>query len=190
MPLPAEVVAGLYLNGLSKARDGLPATKNHSEITGVNVTRDEQFYNLAYDPGPGARRPGYQVTDSNPRNCLFVNNIPNGVAISVLPRTATDTYVFSDNYAGCEFHVITRADHSAAAFLHVYRTGGIAHPYVLGGNWVLKGTVQSVGLAGVNASVVSYAYVPAATWIAECCMLVLNNQGMVTAVHRAVSIAL
>lgn len=192
MPLPAELVNGLYVNGLPAAKNArAPVDDTHSQFTGANVKRQEQFYNCAYAPGPAPRRPGWQITDADPRNFLFVGNIQNGVAIGILPKRTFSTHVYSDNYSGCEFHVLSRADGTAAAFLHVYRAGGVAHDYTLGGNWVLRGTVASVGLAGPGRNIAAYAYVAAAVpWTAECCMLELDNTGMLTATHNAATFAL
>lgn len=195
MALPDEVAAGLYLNGLPAAKQTRqPGGADHPRITGDNVTRLRARYNLQYQAGPGDRRPGYRITDSSPRNILFVGNIENGIAIGRMSMPpAQDTHVYSDNYGGCEWHILSRPGKSAA-FLHVYRGGGATVAYAMAGGWNHRGTIESGPIAqriGMNGgSIVSYAFVAAGSTRAQCCMLVLDNQGCVSSVEEEQEILL
>jgi hypothetical protein len=194
VPLPPEIANGLYINGLPNARIADPPKGNaHSQFTGVNVTREESLYTCTYDAGPGARRPGFQIAANDPnflsRNFLFVSNIVSGVAVGIMPRPTVNSHAFSDNYGGCEFHILARAGGAAIAFLHVYRGGGVTAQYTIapGSGWTLRQIVPSapvVAAHGTTGSIVSYAYVAAGSNFAECCMLVLDNQGMVSSIHQ------
>lgn len=195
MPLPHELAPGLYINGLAKAmQDDRPTGKNHSQIGGNNVSREEQFYTCTYLPPQAGvqRRPAYQITANNPnllkRNFLYVSNFESGVAMGILPRALVDTHVFSDNFGGCEFHVLSRQGGVAAAFLHVYRGGGKTVQYTIDPNsdWEHRATLQSsVVTAGLNtmATVVAYAFVPAGGRVAECCFLTMDSQYRVSGIH-------
>jgi len=196
MALPPEVKAGLYINGIPSAKTNLsPTDYKHAAFTGTSVSRAEQFYTCKFDPGPGPRRPGYQISankqDLLGNNFLYVENIQGGVAAGILPIVGGDRYVYSENYGGCEFHVLAKAGGGSAAFLHVYRGGGALANYTItaGSGWTLRGTIQSAPVVAVSggmggASIVSFAFVPNGLHVAECCMLTLDNQGMVTGVHQ------
>ena len=197
MPLPTEIAAGLYINGIS-GLTSQPKTKPrgdaYSQISGAQVTQLSAWYHGAFLPAAAVpRRPALQVTDADPRNFLFVGNIENGVAVGILPALGRDVHVYSDNYGGCEWHVLSSANKAAAAFLHVFKDSGALAQYNLGGDWTQRGVLQSSAIAtqvGYGSSIVSYAFVANGSNTAECCFLVLNNQGMVTAVHQQTTINL
>lgn len=190
MALPAAIANGLYISGiggLASTPRTAPGGSPHSQITGASVTRHAVWYNCAHlAAGGGARTPGFRMTDNDPRNFLYVGNIPNGVAVGVAPTRAINMHVYSDNYGGCEWHILSRNDHSAAAFLHVYRGDGVTAGYALAGGWIHRGTVQSAPVValGLAGSIVSYAYVASGSNVAECCMMRLNQQGTVVGVHE------
>jgi hypothetical protein len=185
MALPPEIANGLYVrSGRVKAK--VSDIGGHSQITGNNVTRYSAWGNCTHvAAGGGANTPCYQITDNDPRNFLFVADKQGGVGVGIVPNMAINIYVLSDNYGGCEWHVLSRNDHSAAAFLHVYRGGGVTAGYNLAGGWTHRGTLQSsnVGVQA-NSSIVSFAYVAGGSNVAECCFMRLNNQGMVIGVHE------
>lgn len=195
MPLPPEVATGLYISGNVRNFQCYSTTKLPPPvgITGNNVKLWETRVNcnfMAPAPPDIARRPGYFLTDTNPRNTVFVDNITNGVAIGLAPPSPNATYSFSDQYGGCEWHLLTNGGAPpTAAFLHVYRGGGIVTPYNLGQGWMHIHTLKSAHLAkayGVSGSNWAYAYRGPGSNIVECCMLHLNNHGMVTArTHHA-----
>ncbi len=201
MALPAQIAAGLYFNGLPGARstEG-PTGGPMTSITGVKVARSDAFYTADYAPGPGVRRPSYQIAAGDPvasrRNLLFVNNIANGVAVGLLPRRSVDTHVLSDNFGGCEFHILAKDDGSSAAFLHLYKglDGTASYAIKPGSGWTLRAALDSGPTAaefGTGGTIVAYSFVSAGSSTAECCFLVLDNQGRVTHIRQytAVDIA-
>ncbi|BBO86236.1 hypothetical protein [Desulfosarcina ovata] len=192
MALPAEVKKGLYINRLLSllSTPGSRAQQSsHSQFTGNKVYRYTAWYNCTYvAAGGGARTPCYRLSKNNPRNFLYVGNIQGGVAVGIVPKRTSPFYVYSDNYGGCEWQILARKDGTAAAFLHVYKGAeGLAN-YTLGGNWELRGKVESSPVAkivGQTKNIISFAYVASGWTFAECCMLATDKQdGTVDSIYE------
>jgi hypothetical protein len=173
MPLPTEVVPGLYFNAVMSPGP----VKPNNGIGGTNVDWLQRFYNCQTVSPPGLRTPRFQVSDGSPRNFLYVSNCV-GVAYGVLPRLAAgkQMHVVSDNFSGCEFHVVSRTNGTAAAFLHVYRGGGAPAPYTLDATWAHKQTFLSSPHFAAGMSLVAYAYVVDMPWEAYFAWLRFDHQ--------------
>jgi hypothetical protein len=120
-------------------------------------------------------------------NFLYVGHTQNGVAAGVALLIDDDLHVYSDNFSGCEFHVLAQTG-GTAAFLHVYRTGGQAVPYTLDSKWHRKAVIPTGGIVTkdtVGISVVAFAYVARGSKIAQCRVLILDKQGKVADVQGA-----
>jgi hypothetical protein len=174
MPLPPYIAPGLYINGLGiTTATARPEEGQIPSIFGLGVSCLSRLYNWTYDGGAGPGKPSMTISNTDPRNLLYVGNQEKGVAIGILENVQNEMHVISDNFSGCEFHVLGRKGGSAAAFLHVYKSGGLVIPYGQHGDWELKATLESSGLIASNNYVHAYAYVNAGT--AVCCMLLLRE---------------
>jgi len=194
MALPPEIQIGLYFDGIAKARTGPnKTTKNdHIGITGTNVKLYESRLNCALvAAGNGNRTPKFDITDGNPRNFVFVDNIPQGVAIGIVPASQAATHVLSDQYGGCKWHILSDGQGNAA-FLHVYAGGGTTTPYNMAGGWALKQIIPSGPVARMyqdktlgipTGNVVSYGYRAGGSQTVEVGMLVLDGMGRIKGIH-------
>lgn len=192
MALPTEVKQGLYIRA-GRVGNKVPSVGSmYSNITGNNATRKEVWGNCTYiPPGGGQNTPAYLINANLPANFMFIGNIPNGVAIGVIPKAylTFPIYVFSDNFGGCQFHIVS--SQNAVAFLHVYRGRGTVAQYGLSNGWTYIDKIESANVPAIaNAAqtgqapdVGAFAYIAAGSNIAECCFLEFAGGGRVHQVH-------
>jgi len=187
MPLPVQIKSGLYINGLGGLLSGSstsPGGHEHSLITGPNVTRNEVWYNGRFlHAGTGNRTPALQLSNNNPRNFLFVKDIQNKVAVGIAPKRPLDIHAYSDNYGGCEWHILSKNNGESVAFLHVYRGGGQCVKYYLSEGWEKRGTLESSKVMPrkkMGESIVSYSYWSSGSNYVDSCFILLDQQGKIS----------
>ena len=74
----------------------------------------------------------------------------NSINWCIIPAGAVEAYVVSDNFGGCELHVLHHAGNNRYAVMHVARGGGTTTPYITHPGWALVHIKrsQAIALAG------------------------------------------
>ena len=197
MALPPEIAVGLHITGIVRNMNCAPHQQNPpGGITGNNVMLYEARVNCVHR-APAVpvvpRRPDYYLTDANPRNAVFVDNINNGVAVGLAPPNPNATYAFSDQFGGCQWHILSNGGFPpTAAYMHVYRGQNVVAPYNLGGGWIHMHTMHSNNVAVVHhtGSITAFTYRAGGANAVDCCMLHLDGHGRVDGIYNIANVQL
>jgi hypothetical protein len=186
MPFPSS---GDQILGIGTAIcDGLFGGPGWCPVRGINVGLQDKSLSCEVQGTPAGGLV-YQVSkpgkDLNKTNFMYINHVDNGVAAGVLNSRLVDQYVYSDNFAGCEFHVLAKEGQKKGAFLHVYRSNGRTITYGADEGWFIRASIPTAGLLqpGKGLSIVAFAFVAGGSNKATCGVLSLDNKGMVARVE-------
>ena len=115
------------------------------------VTNNNAIFDARYSHAQGA--PGKLViTAEGSMNCWYVPQAdPGKVSYCVVPMTGReDAYVISDNFGGCEWHVLKNADWKLWAFIHVHRGNGTTATYTMAPGWTLHDVRRSSNISSAG----------------------------------------
>jgi len=121
------------------------ANQNHPPVTANNTEFRAKMGNAAWAGNT------FTVSNIGVNNYWFIPAIVDRVSYCVVSAAGSgDAYVVSDQYGGCEYHVLYNATHNLLAFLHVYRGDGATTQYTLAPGWVLQSVKRSAVIAGAH----------------------------------------
>lgn len=99
-------------------------------------------------------------------NYWYVPAVPKKVSYCVVPSNLAgprkNVYIVSDQFGGCEYHVLKNEALSLLAFLHIYRGEGKTVQYKKADGWEEVYQRRSASLAravGMNGSIISVSWV-------------------------------
>jgi hypothetical protein len=183
MPLPD---VGTRFLGISNCLSNQPLGRDTlCPVRGEKVGRKDAWLSCEVTGQTGA----YRYNVSPPGNCvmmtnfLYVGHTRDGVAAGVAV-IAEGLHVYSDNFGGCELHVLAQSG-GTAGFLHVYRGTNSKVRYVVNPGWDLRAIIPTGGIVPDNMgmSIIAYAYVAKGSKIAQCRVLTLDQNGEVRKVQ-------
>ncbi|OJW71118.1 MAG: hypothetical protein BGO68_04710 [Candidatus Amoebophilus sp. 36-38] len=206
MALPDYIKPGLYINNLGKVtsensiygkqipHSEYPQVNNILGIEGTKtfVKMSKYFCNVQVS-GTETRIPGLTITTSPGDNAfLYIPQDPRNIAIGYTDvPLSTNMHIYSDNFGGCEWHVLSHNQDTTktVAFLHVYKGQDKICQYESDG-WErkailystseeVKSKLRELGKSFLNCSIVAYAFIDVGTTTVDTCMLILDNNGMV-----------
>lgn len=139
MTLP---LVGQLLSSPSNMKFG-NAPRSHPPVTNNNAQFEAKYSN--------ARWVGNKltITAEGLMNCWYVPQAaPGKVSYCVVPMQGRDdAYVISDNFGGCEWHILKNSAFKVWAFIHVHRGDGATATYDMAPNWELHDVRRSANIS-------------------------------------------